>query len=210
MKNLLLLLIAFLSIPTFAADEPLPPEVMQAKTVYIVRELPSTKKDPTGQATFVEPRREELNKWGRFKEVSTKTSGPCSTHQQCRCTSPECSWSLDVSHPKRAVCVAILEVFQRSMGKLLWSLGHSCGGFTRSAKSATTAIPKEFRNRLKQQEKQRVRASKLLAATVRRAPCQVNVLRGTQAVCTSLFGLQLSPCVAHTLPRWKVEFFLVE
>ena len=35
MKNLLLLLIAFLSISTLAADEPLPPEVMQAKTAYI-------------------------------------------------------------------------------------------------------------------------------------------------------------------------------
>jgi hypothetical protein len=30
------------------------------------------------------------------------------------------------------------------------------------------------------------------------------------AVCTSLFGLQLSPRIAHTLPGWKVEFFLVE
>jgi hypothetical protein len=36
------------------------------------------------------------------------------------------------------------------------------------------------------------------------------VLSGTPAVCTSLFGLQLFPRVAHTLPRWKVEFFLIE
>jgi hypothetical protein len=152
---------------------------MQAKTAYIVRELPSTQKDPTGQATFVEPRREELNKWGCFKEVSTKKGGPCSTHQQCRCASPECSWSVYVSHRKRAVYVTSLYVFQQSMGKLLWSVDHSCGGFTRSAKSATTAVVKEFRNRLEQQERHRVRASKLWPQQYE-ALCRVNVLRRTR------------------------------
>lgn len=36
------------------------------------------------------------------------------------------------------------------------------------------------------------------------------ILSGTRAACTSLFGLQPSPRVAHTLPGWKVEFFLIE
>lgn len=76
MKNLLLLLIAFLSIPTLAADEPLPPEVMQAKTVYIVRELPSTKKDqpsyfrgtPSGGTKQMGPLQGSLDqkKWTSF------------------------------------------------------------------------------------------------------------------------------------------------
>lgn len=156
MKKLLLFAIALLSVSAaFAGEDPLPPEVMQAKTVYIVKGVTFyEKKDPTGQATFVEPCRAEINKWGRFKEVTDAKQADLilrisNVDPHGRNVQGVTNYhTVNITYP-----LTSLEVFQRSTGKLLWSVNHNWGGLTLSAKTGTTDVAKAFRKRVEEQEK---------------------------------------------------------
>ncbi len=54
-------------------EQPAPTELLQAKSVFIQEGMVfGQKPDPTGEAINVEPCRDELNKWGRFKVVSDR------------------------------------------------------------------------------------------------------------------------------------------
>jgi hypothetical protein len=67
---LLLLLAVDLPEGTFAEEAPIPAERLQAKTVFIQKGVVYRQKhDPTGEASDIEPCREELGKWGRFRVV---------------------------------------------------------------------------------------------------------------------------------------------
>ncbi|HZR55699.1 MAG TPA: hypothetical protein VFA74_02410 [Terriglobales bacterium] len=57
-----LAVLVLLSSSAFAAHEPLPPELLQAKTVNI--------QNYSGQASWADGCYDELQKWGRFKIVS--------------------------------------------------------------------------------------------------------------------------------------------
>jgi hypothetical protein len=60
-----------LPIQSFANEAPVPAELLQAKTVYLQKGLVYRQEhDPTGEASNIDPCREELGKWGRFKAVS--------------------------------------------------------------------------------------------------------------------------------------------
>jgi hypothetical protein len=153
MKMTILAVLLFFSLAAFAGEPPLPAELMQAKTVYIQKGITFREKnDPTGNATFVEPCRDELNKWGRF----TVVSDPKAADLILRVSNVDPRRNQIGPNGQGGVTVAYaltaLEVFQRSSGKLLWSGDHNWA-MTWSAKTATTAVVKQLRKRMEEQEK---------------------------------------------------------
>jgi hypothetical protein len=110
----------------FAAKEPLPLELMQAKTAYIqLGEFIPTKKgnDHGAKAYYVDPCYETLSKWGRLKVVSDPKEADIIFHISSRAlSSPQ---GINTTQVRGSVSVTeimtTIDVIQTSSGRKLWS-----------------------------------------------------------------------------------------
>ncbi len=135
-----------------AAEAPLPLEVMLARTVYVQKGVTHPeKKDPSGNASYVEPCREELGKWGRFKVVDDPKDAHIILRISSRIT-PGNSIMINNQIRQTGNGYTFLEIVDPASGKVLWSLAHSWA-HSWSTKTATTAVVKELRKRVQEQEK---------------------------------------------------------
>lgn len=163
----ILLAVAFaLALPLSAAGrEPLPPELMQAKTVYIEMGgfVPTKSKGDHGaQASYLGPCEKELQKWGRLEIVND----PKQADIILRISSVNTGGSASYSTPYQQGSIAInqvitsVDVLQASSGKKLWTDGGMwVAAFT--AKIITRDLVRTLRKQVEKQEKQ---ASKAEAA----------------------------------------------
>lgn len=148
---LMLVLAVSLPVCALAADTPLPAGLIQAKKVYIQTAL--------NHAAYVEPRRDELNKWGRFKVVDD----PKDADLVFRLSNRSNSSSQDTDNGQVRGTVragdthTVLEVVQPSSGKVLWSEAHSWAR-SWSPKSARIGVIKQLRRHVDEQEKVEVAA----------------------------------------------------
>ena len=155
MKKLALAVFALFSISAFAtsafaADAPLPAILMQAKTVYIEKgPTYATKKDPSGDASYVEPCREELAKWGRFKEVSDPKQADVilriSTRQQAS------FMTINNRTSKSMDGATFLEVVHPATGKTLWWTRQNWGT-SWSTKTSSKSVVKQLRKHYEEQQ----------------------------------------------------------
>ena len=152
MKKTIVVFLTLLSIGAFAGNAPLPAELMQAKTVYIIshriqdgRVLP----DPSGDATYVDACRDELAKWGRFKVVSDPKEADLIFRIGSRVQTSY--MVINNQSRKEGNGVTFLEVVQTSSGKVLWSGTHNWA-WSWSVKSARTVVVKQLRKSMEEQE----------------------------------------------------------
>jgi hypothetical protein len=140
---------------TFAKEVPIPAELLQAKPVFIQKGVVYRQKhDPTGEASNIEPFREELGKWGRFRVVSDPKEADLilrvSNRDERRSTlagSPNVSGSVTLGS-----VYTVIDVLQPSSGRVLWSVAHS-GSRSWNTKTAATGAVKDMRKRIEEQEK---------------------------------------------------------
>lgn len=139
MKKLVLAILVLFSVSAFAGHAPLPPELMQAKTVYIQNDGA-----PTSDLRVCT---EELNKWGRFTVVSNPKDADVIFRLNFRIENGGYRvTSYGVSSTMNAL--KTITVSQRSTGNILWT-------DTRAAKlfgSPTKAVVNELRKRVEEQE----------------------------------------------------------
>lgn len=156
-----LLIVMLLALPVAAAAKtahaPLPPALMQAKTVYIDNQ--------SGTASFTDRCYDELSKWGRFKIVSdpkeadivfrissfTHTAGATATTTTTDYGSTATS-NTDISENRYGF--TRIDVLASSTGQVLWSDTHRWGNLFTGFKSATREVVKELRKRIEEQEAQ--------------------------------------------------------
>ena len=128
MRTITLALFLAVSFPfsAFAAKQPLPVELMQAKTAYIqLGEFIPTKKgnDQGAKAYYVDPCYETLSKWGRLKVVSDPKEADIIFHISSHAlSSPQ---GINTTQVRGSVSVAermtTIDVIQTSSGRKLWS-----------------------------------------------------------------------------------------
>jgi hypothetical protein len=131
----LALLFCFLPVAAFAGKHaPLPPTLMEAKTVYIDNQ--------SGNAAFADRCYDELRRWGRFKIVPDPKGADIifristATH----------------STGARASSTTTIEVLEASTGQVLWSDSRPWGNLYTGFRSATRAVVKELKKRVQEQE----------------------------------------------------------
>jgi hypothetical protein len=128
MRTITLALFLAVSFPfsAFAAKEPLPLELMQAKTAYIeLGEFIPTKKgnDHGAKAYYVDPCYETLSKWGRLKVVSDPKEADIIFHISSHALNGR--QGINTTQVRGSVSVTetmtTIDVIQTSSGKKLWS-----------------------------------------------------------------------------------------
>lgn len=169
MRILLLLLLAvpaLSSVSCLAADQALSPEavrvLVQAKSVYIVPghvQYYSNKGKHLFKPVLVdtnpfeEPCRNELEKWGRFKIVSSVTDADLvmRVYMSGNSNSVPVMTSGVTGTVDIGVHFIVLDVVQRSSRKILWS-GSKNDSRSWSTKTAVSGLIKRFREFLDKQE----------------------------------------------------------
>jgi hypothetical protein len=147
---LALLCLALLTSLGRAEQAPLPAELMHAKTVYVQKgQTYPVKRDPSGNASYVEPCVEELGKWGRFQVVSDAKAADLifriSTRQQT-------SYMMINNQTRNSVDgFTFLEVVEPSSGKTLWWVRQNWAT-SWSTKTATKSLVKQLRKHVEEQE----------------------------------------------------------
>lgn len=138
-----------------ANDQPVPTEMLQAKTVFIQKGMVYQQKhDPTGVASNIEPCREELAKWGRY----TVVANPKEADLILRVSNRDDRHSTMVATPNVTGSVVlgavytVIDVIQPSTGKVLFSVGHSWSR-SWSTKTAATGAVKDLRKKVEETEK---------------------------------------------------------
>lgn len=133
---------------------PLPPALLEAKSVYI--------QNDAGSADFADKCYSELSAWGRFTVVtdpkkadlifrissSTRTTG---YHGDTSADTYGGGSSTDI-HAVQSSRTQI-DVIERSSGNVLWSESKAWGGLYTGFRSATKSIIKELRKRMEEQNK---------------------------------------------------------
>jgi hypothetical protein len=150
-------IVLLVAIQTIAGHAPLPPVLMQAKSIYI--------DNRSGDSVVLDRAYDELSKWGRFKIVSdpkdadvlfvlglnVRTSGAtATTTKPVGCD--ECPSSTRVSQTQYNDVT--ISVVKPGTGQILWSETKSGGFF----QSATRGIVKDLKKRMEEQEKQENKA----------------------------------------------------
>lgn len=144
---------------------PLPPALMQAKTVYIDNQA--------GRAAFADKCYQELTKWGRFKVVSDPKSADVifritsmtrstglhgSTSSRTNGTYDSGTYDStttgDVNLREAHASFTRIDMVEEKTGQVLWSDTRSWGNLFTGFRSATKAVVKELRKRMEEQEKQ--------------------------------------------------------
>lgn len=128
MLSFVAVLLFALTVPVVAhaAAKPLPAELLQAKTVFVQMGsfVPTKKSDDQGaQATYLDPCKQVLQKWGRFKivddpkqaDIILQISSQRSTGSEWISTS-SAHGSVGISE-----VLTIVSVTQSSSGKPLWT-----------------------------------------------------------------------------------------
>jgi hypothetical protein len=144
----ILMLFLAVSLPTcaLAGDTPFPVELLQAKAVYIQTDL--------NRADYVEPCRDELNKWGRFKVVDDPKDADLIFRLSNRNNLSR--QYISTGQVRGTVTTGdsytILDVVQPSSGKVLWSEKHSWGR-SWSPKTARIGAVKQLRKHVEEREK---------------------------------------------------------
>lgn len=162
---LLSVLVVLVSVPALADTQPLPPELarvlVQAKSVYIVgghvqyyRYKHFVKPELVDTTPFDVPCREELEKWGRFRIVSSLTDADLvvrvymtGSSQSVQAFTPGVTGSVDVGS-----YFIVMDVMQPASKKILWSASKN-DARSWSTKTAVSGLMKQFREFLEQQEK---------------------------------------------------------
>ena len=134
-----------------AGDTPFPVELLQAKAVYIQTDL--------NRADYVEPCRDELNKWGRFKVVDDPKDADLIFRLSNRNNFNR--QYINTGQVRGTVTTGdsytVLDVVQPSSGKVLWSEKHSWGR-SWSPKTARIGAVKQLRKHVEEREKANVAA----------------------------------------------------
>jgi hypothetical protein len=142
----ILMLFLAVSICALAGDTPFPVELLQAKAVYIQTDL--------NRADYVEPCRDELNKWGRFKVVDDPKDADLIFRLSNRNNLSR--QYISTGQVRGTVTTGdsytILDVVQPSSGKVLWSEKHSWGR-SWSPKTARIGAVKQLRKHVEEREK---------------------------------------------------------
>lgn len=159
MRSITLALVFGLIVPLAApaARDPLPAELLEAKTVYVEMGsfVPTKKNDDQGAAaSYLSPCKEVLQKWGRLKIVDD----PKQADIILRITSQRSTDSVFVSTSSAHGSVGVSEVLtvvsvvQSSSGKPLWtSAGQWVANWT--AKTITKSIVNSLRIDVDKEEK---------------------------------------------------------
>jgi hypothetical protein len=151
----LLFLGAALAAGAWANDQPVPTELLQAKTVFILKGMVYQQKhDPTGVASNIEPCREELGKWGRYTVVANPKEADLIlrvSNRDDRHSTIAGSASVTGSVTLGSM-YTIIDVIQPSSGKVLFSVAHNWSR-SWSTKTAATGAVKDLRKRVEETEK---------------------------------------------------------
>lgn len=169
MRHALIAVAIALVLPVCApAREPLPAELMQAKTVYIEMGpfVPTKKKGDRGaQASYLGPCEKVLEKWGRLKIVSD----PKQADIIIRISSEASESSAPVSTQYVSGSIAVrqamtsVDVVQASTGKTLWTnAGIWVAAFT--AKMITKDLVVTLRKQVDRQERRDAKTAAETAA----------------------------------------------
>lgn len=162
----ILFAVAFaLALPLCApARETLPPELMQAKTVYIEMGsfVPTKSKGDHGQqASYLGPCEKELEKWGRLKIVSDPKQADIILRirsEASKDSAPVSTQYVTGSIAVRQVMTTI-DVLEASSGKRLWmDTGIWVAAFT--AKMITRDLVHTMRKQVEAQEKRSAKAER--------------------------------------------------
>lgn len=154
MRTVLFVCLSFAALASFAktVHAPLPPELMQAKTIYILNE--------SGAAALSDKCYSELTEWGRFKIVNDPKAADLvfriSTASRTTGYHADTNSDGDTSHTNIRANVAsqtTIEVIQSSSGQILWSDSKAWGGLYTGFRSATKSVVKDLRKRIDEQEK---------------------------------------------------------
>ncbi len=130
MQRVLSVLVLFFAVclpmGAFAAEKPLPAELMRAKTVYVqlAEFIPTSKDSDHGaKASYTGPCYEALSKWGRLKVVSDPKEADIILRISSRVqTAPQQVASAQVSGSVAVSDVlTTIDVLQASTGEKLWS-----------------------------------------------------------------------------------------
>jgi hypothetical protein len=152
---LLLFLGAALARGARANDQPVPTEMLQAKTVFIQKGMVYQQRhDPTGEASNIEPCREELGKWGRYKVVTNPKEADLIlrvSNRDDRHSTIAGSASVTGSVTLGSM-YTIIDVIQPSSGKVLFSVAHNWSR-SWSTKTAATGAVKDLRKKVEETEK---------------------------------------------------------
>lgn len=157
MRPIVPLLLFALPVATYAAGKPLPAELLQAKTVYVqMGQFVSTKKDDDqgAQASYLEPCKQVLQKWGRLKivddpkqaDIILEISSGRSTDSEFISTSSAHGW-VGISE-----VLTVVTVTQASTGERLWT-GANQWVANWSAKIIVKGIVNDLRIDVEKQEK---------------------------------------------------------
>jgi hypothetical protein len=152
---LLLFLGAALASSARANDQQVPAEMLQAKTVFIQKGMVYQQRhDPTGEASNIEPCREELGKWGRYKVVTNPKEADLIlrvSNRDDRHSTIAGSASVTGSVTLGSM-YTIIDVIQPSSGKVLFSVAHNWSR-SWSTKTAATGAVKDLRKKVEETEK---------------------------------------------------------
>jgi hypothetical protein len=138
-----------------AKHAPLPPQLIQAKTVYI--------QNDSGHANLADRCYEELTKWGRFKVVSDPKTADIVFRIHTRSVSTGATATTnatqngdyttartDISEDRTAFTT--IDVIDVRTSQMLWSDTRRWGSLYTGFRSATKSVIKELRKRIEEQE----------------------------------------------------------
>lgn len=128
MRSITLALLFGLIIPVAAraAREPLPSELLQAKTVYVEMGsfVPTKKNDDHGAAaTYLDPCKEVLRKWGRLKIVDDPKQADIILQINSQRSTDSVFVNTASAHGSVGISevLTVVSVVQSSSGKKLWA-----------------------------------------------------------------------------------------
>jgi hypothetical protein len=151
----LLFLAAALASGARANDQPVPTEMLQAKTVFVLKGMVYQQKhDPTGVESNIEPTREELGKWGRYTVVANPKEADLIlriSNRDDRHSTIAGSASVTGSVTLGSV-YTVIDVIQPSTGKVLYSVAHNWA-HSWNTKTAASGAVKDLRKRVEESEK---------------------------------------------------------
>jgi hypothetical protein len=138
-----------------ANEQPVPAELLQAKTVFIQKGMVYQQKhDPTGEASNIEPCKEEIGKWGRYKVVTNPREADLIlrvSNRDDRHSTIAGSASLTGSITTGSM-YTVIDVIQPGSGKVLYSVAHNWSK-SWSTKTAATGAVKDLRKRVEETER---------------------------------------------------------
>jgi hypothetical protein len=138
-----------------ANDQAVPTGLLQAKTVFIQKGMVYQQKhDPTGEASNIEPCREELGKWGRYRVVTNPKEADLILRVSNRDDrhSTIAGSAIVTGSVTLGSVYTIIDVIQPTSGKVLFSVAHNWSR-SWSTKTAATGAVKELRKKVEETEK---------------------------------------------------------